>query len=166
MSGIVDPTGSSAGNADGGGTVSDMFTTVPVDLFRAGNASGPRLDNIRDKDISITVVKVGGEDIRMVSPEGGLSTFGGYVQRPGVKWWKIPSGTKLPQSIRVVKDHYNKEMRAYHYSLQPARLMTLLEYAEGLKELALSAVPMFTQPITGASAASAHGEKESKVNTK
>jgi hypothetical protein len=44
--------------------------------------------------------------------------------------------------------------------------MTLLEYAEGLKELALSAIPMFTQQITSASAASAHGEKESKVNTK
>lgn len=160
MSDSSNPKEASTDGKEGGGTVEDMFTTVPVDLFRAGNASGPRLDNIREQDINIQILKVGGQDLRMVSAEGGISTFGGYVQKPGVKWWKIPAGTKLPKSIRVVKDHYNTAMQAYHYSLQPARLMTLLEFAEGLKELALFAVPMFTQQITSTK------DDELKVNTK
>ena len=32
-------------------TPSELFTNVPVDLFRMGNASGPRLDNVRPQDV-------------------------------------------------------------------------------------------------------------------
>jgi hypothetical protein len=104
------------------------------------------MDNIREKDVPIKDVLVGTETIRMVESVGGISTFSNYVQKAGVKSWKIPLGTKLPESIRVVKDSYNREMRGFHYSLRPARMMTLAQYAEGLRELALSAIPMFTLP--------------------
>ena len=155
------PPNSSGG---GGGTVDELFTTVPVDLFRSGNSSSPRLDNIRAQDVPIEDMRFStGEVKRMVRPDGGISTFDGYVAKPGVKWWKIPKGTKLPETIRVVKDHYNKAMRATHYSLRPARLMTLLEFSEGLRELAKSAVPMFTLPATGTGAQDEHEEKGPKV---
>jgi hypothetical protein len=130
----------------GGGTPTELFTTVPVDLFRMGNASGPRLDNIREQDVPITTVRVGDQDVEMVSPEGGISTFDDYRAKPG-KWWKIPSGVTLPQTIRIVKDGYNRQMRAWHYSVRPAYLMPKLTFAEGLRSLANHAMPMFTQPI-------------------
>lgn len=46
----------------------------------------------------------------------------------------------MPDTIRVVKDRTDPETGITHYSLRPARLMTLLEYAEGLKKLSGSAV--------------------------
>lgn len=126
-----------------GGVVIDLFTTVPVNLFRSGNASGPRLDNLRDKDVTTTVVRVGDQDIEMVEPAGGISTFDNYDQTRGGKWWKIPAGTALPDSIRVKKDHFNRHMGATHYSIQPARLMSKHEFVDGLRRVAEHAIPMF-----------------------
>lgn len=132
-----------------GGTVVDLFTTVPVDLFRMGNASGPRLDNVRPQDVPTEMVSTGSGEVEMVSPEGGISTFDDYRAKPG-KWWKIPSGVVLPPEIRIVKDGYNRQMRAYHYSLRPARLMAKLTFIAALKELATHATPMFSRSITEA----------------
>lgn len=122
-----------------------LFTTVPVDLFRMGNASGPRLDSLRSRDLDIAEDKLpNGEVKRMVHPRGGLSTFGAI--NPGLKggkWWRIPAGTVLPDTIRVVRDQTDQRTRITHYSLRPARYMTLLEFADGLKLLAQKAIPMF-----------------------
>lgn len=129
--------------------VGDLFTSAPLDLFRLGNASGPKLalENIRPRDVNIKPVKFdGGDTVNMVEPVGGLSTFDAINPRlKGTKWWRIPKGTVMPDTIRVVKDRTDPGTGITHYSLRPARLMTLLEYAEGLKELRKSAVECFAR---------------------
>ncbi len=39
-------------------TSEDMFTNVPVDLFWMGNASGPRLDDVRPQDVDFVDEKL------------------------------------------------------------------------------------------------------------
>jgi len=85
-----------------------------------------------------------GQTIRMVHPRGGISTFDRIVpKRPG-KWWRIPADTVLPDTIRVVQDQRDPFTLITHYSLRPARYMTLLQFVSGLQTLALKAMPMFT----------------------
>jgi hypothetical protein len=126
-------------------TPDEMFTNVPVDLFRMGNASGPRLDNVRPQDVDIVEEKLpSGQVIRMVHPRGGISTFDGINRRLPGKWWRIPAGTMLPDTIRVVRDQRDPLTHLTHYSLRPTHYMTLLEFVGGLQALATKAVPMFT----------------------
>lgn len=126
-------------------TPDEMFTNVPVDLFRMGNASGPRLDNVRQQDVDIVDEKLpGGQVIRMVHPRGGISTFDGINRRLPGKWWRIPAGPVLPDTIRVVRDLRDPLIQLTHYSLRPTHYMTLLEFVGGLQILAMKAVPMFT----------------------
>lgn len=134
----------------------ELFTTVPVDLFRMGNASGPRLDNVRPRDVVFEEVTLGdGSVVKMVKPEGGISTFDAINPRMPGKWWRIPSGTQLPDTIRVVRDQTVSGTTITHYSLRPARYMTLLEFVTGLQSLATKAVPMFT--VEGGSGAAETG---------
>jgi len=122
-----------------------MFTNVPVDLFRMGNASGPRLDNVRPQDVDFVDEKLAnGQVVRMVHPRGGRSTFDGVNPRLPGKWWRIPAGTMLPDTIRVIRDQRDPRTQITHYSLRPARYMTLLEFVGGLQVLAMKAMPMFT----------------------
>ena len=126
-------------------TTGVLFTNVPVDLFRMGNASGPRLDNVRDTDVPFEEIRVGdGHIVRMVKPDGGISTFDAINPRLPGKWWRIPAGTMLPDTIRVVRDQRDPRTRITHYSLRPTRYMTLLQFVSGLQELATKAQPMFT----------------------
>jgi hypothetical protein len=126
-------------------TPGELFTMVPVDLFRMGNASGPRLDNVRSQDVDFAEEKLpNGQVIRMVHPRGGISTFDGINRKRPGKWWRIPANTVLPDTIRVVRDQRDPFTQLTHYSLRPARYMTLLEFVSGLQILALKAVPMFT----------------------
>jgi hypothetical protein len=157
MSDSVDGGGGNASSAvpdasgsGGNAVVQDLFTQVPVDLFRMGNASGPKLteENIRLEhmveegaswDVRLVDVALpSGETVQMVPVEGGMSTFDGKNPRLKGQWWKIPAGTRLPDTIQVGKDETDRRSGITHYSLRPTR-MTLLVYAEGLKELAKSA---------------------------
>ena len=126
-------------------TSKDLFTRVPVDLFRMGNASGPRLDAVRPRDVDIVDHRFSdGSTKQMVRSEGGISTFDAVNPRlKGDKWWRIPAGTELPDSIHVVMDRRDPRTKIAHYSLRPARYMPLLEFIEGLRELAEHAQPMF-----------------------
>jgi Tse2 ADP-ribosyltransferase toxins len=126
-------------------TPSELFTNVPVDLFRMGNASGPRLDNVRPQDVDIVEANLpNGQVVRMVHPRGGISTFDGVNQRLPGKWWRIPAGTILPDTIRIVRDQRDPRTQLTHYSIRPTRYMTLVEFVSGLQTLAMKAVPMFT----------------------
>jgi hypothetical protein len=125
----------------------NLFTLVPVDLFRAGNAVSPKLDNLRDKDIQTAEVTIGDKTVKVVKPRtGGISTFDSAARMKG-KIWKIPAGVKLPATIMIIKDHYNNQMQATHYSISPAYQMPLATYLLGLQELAKSAVAMFLTAI-------------------
>jgi hypothetical protein len=139
-----------------------LFTTVPIDLFRMGNAGGPRLDRVRlGKDVGFKdVVLPSGVTKRMVSPDGGVSTFDAKNPTLTGVWWKIPAGVRLPETIRVTKDHgaWNQAAgcRITHYSFRPSRVMTIEEYAEGLRDVATSAVQEpkpISAPADGASRA-------------
>jgi hypothetical protein len=124
-----------------------LYTTVPVDLFRMGNASGPRLDNIRPEDIEIEIVGTGDSAVRMVRPDGGISTFDGIDPRKlNRKWWCIPVATVLPSTGCVKRDNRNPLNGLTHYSLRPTRYMTLLEFADGLRAVATKATLVFTIP--------------------
>lgn len=91
-------------------------------------------------DVQLVEVRFSsGETMEMVPVEGGMSTFDGRNPRLKGQWWKIPAGTRLPDTIQVCKDETDRRSGITHYSLRPTRLMTLLVYAEGLRELAKSA---------------------------
>lgn len=123
----------------------ELFTSVPVDLFRLGNSAGPRLDNIRPQDVDTEDVTLpSGEIVRMVHPRGGISTFDGINRRMPGKWWRIPSGTVLPDTIRVVRDQTDPRSGITHFSIRPTNTMSLLTFVAGLQALALHAQPMFT----------------------
>lgn len=123
-----------------------MFTAVPIDLFRMGNTAGPRLDNVRlGKDVLVeTRIDEKGREFCVVLPGGGMSTFDGIDSDIAkAKWWKIPAGTELPDTIKIVKDTRKKLKNnkfITHYSLRPAFEMTLETYVNALKDLATRAV--------------------------
>jgi hypothetical protein len=122
-----------------------LYTTVPVNLFRMGNASGPRLDNVRDQDVPSETVGEGKAAVRMVRPDGGISTFDGIDKSlADRKWWCIPADIMLPDTIRLVRDKRNPKTGLTHYSIRPARYMTMLEFADGLKAQATKAKLVFT----------------------
>ena len=142
-------------------TSSDLFTRVPVDLFRLGNASGPRLDNIRSKDADIVEHKFSdGSTKQMVKPSSGISTFDAINPKlKGDKWWCIPAGTRLPDTIHVVMDRRDPITKIAHYLLRPARYMTLLEFAESLRELAQHAERMFHPQERGSDSETGTGRR-------
>jgi len=97
---------------------------TPVDLFRRGNASSPRMDNVRiDKDIAvfeenniIWVKETVGKDMK----SGGISTFS--QKGTGKNCWKIDAGTKIPQDLELVNDRGN------HWLWKPVQMMPLHQY--------------------------------------
>lgn len=82
--------------------------------------------------------------IDRVNPGRGTSLF----DRPRVfsdpKVWlsfKIPIGTEVPASIRIVNTGYNKRHQATHYQIEPASLrMRVDAYKGALDNLARNAV--------------------------
>ena len=122
-----------------------LFTRVPVNLYRLGNASGPRLDNIRPRDVPIVEHSFGdGSTTMMVRPEGGVSTFDAINPNlKGDKWWMIPKDTPIPDTISVIRDRRDPKTGISHYSLRPKQFMSLLSFAQGIKELSEYAKPVF-----------------------
>jgi Domain of unknown function (DUF4157) len=95
--------------------------TARPDLFRDGNASGPRIDNVRvPKDIEVD------SDGYVDGPgKGGPSSFA--IPKSEKNWWKYPSSKPDPSGIVVRNDH-NK-----HWAWEPARRMKLDEYKSRLR---------------------------------
>ena len=93
-----------------------------VDLYRAGNSTGPRMDHVRPTDIVIT--QRNGVD--WVNPQqGGVSTRE-QIYWPARHWWRIPQGTPFTDLLTLRRDH------ADHL---PARPMELSEYVQLLANL-------------------------------
>ncbi len=66
-----------------------------TDLYRRGNASGPRMAHVRlGKDI-LTFQKNG--DDWVAARSGGVSTFS--VQGAGTNWWCLPAGFDYPGEL-------------------------------------------------------------------
>jgi hypothetical protein len=114
--------------------------TLKLDLFRQGNASGPRLDHVRfgadrvaqRKVVDVRPYLVNGE-LWVPGQTGGISTF----DRPTadeLHWWCIPAGTELPAELVARRDHTLRDGRT-HYSLAPGYDMPLSAYRAALAAL-------------------------------
>lgn len=78
----------------------------------------------------------------MRSAPRGISTFDRAGVPAGKDWvyYKIPKGTALPAGLAVVKDSYNEQMQATHYSIAPAYDMPITMFRLLLSQLAASAL--------------------------
>lgn len=99
---------------------------TPVDLYRAGNATGPKMDHVRpNRDIA--VIQQNG--VAWVNPSsGGVSTRERMHWR-FQGWWRIPKGTAFSDLLTVRNDHGD------HWSWEPAQSMELAEYVRLLAAL-------------------------------
>lgn len=98
---------------------------TPVDLYRAGNAMSPKMDNVRPKDI--VIVQQNG--IPWVNPSsGGISTRQSKHWNFRC-WWMIPQGTLFDDRLTVRNDHGN------HWVWEPTQGMELAEYVRLLTSL-------------------------------
>src|SRR5262245_27729457 len=96
-----------------------------TDLYRRGNAAGPRMGRVRvGKDI-VTYQKNGVDSVAARS--GGVSTFSS--QGAGHNWWMLPSGYDYPAELFVVNDHGN------HYNWEPSVDMTLKDFVALLESV-------------------------------
>lgn len=91
--------------------------TTTVDLFRSGNAGGPRMDNVRDKDVE-KFQKDSADWVK--AKKGGISTFS--VSSGQDKEWKAPKGAAYPADVYVHNDHGD------HWSWAPAKDMKLTDF--------------------------------------
>jgi len=106
-----------------------MPTTT--DLYRLGNASSPKMDNVRDNDIKSYTVD-GVQWVR--AGTGGISTFS---DRPsGRNCWLLVSGSPIPVDLTVINDHGD------HWSWAPRFDMTLDDYKNELNEAAKNFRPL------------------------
>ncbi|MFH4786231.1 Tse2 family ADP-ribosyltransferase toxin [Vibrio diabolicus] len=102
------------------------------DLYRLGNATSPRLTNIRrPKDLD--TIDINGILVAVSNGKGiSLSTLSRMESSPMSGWvWKLSKGTQLPIGLKLIND------RPGHYSLCPARNMPLDEFKGLLSKLAI-----------------------------
>jgi len=127
---------------------------VPVHLWRALNAKRGgalfdfveepmTLSNGRRRPADIEITKRGGTKwVSVLNAPRGVSTF----DKPGVptgkdwSYYRISAGTVLPEGLAVVRDSFNSNFDAFHYTIAPAFDMPLEQFKLLLNELAKNAV--------------------------
>lgn len=123
---------------------------VPLNLWRALNVRrSERLFDLVESPFKMSNGRVRRPDItierdwvRVRSVPRGASTFD-RAGVPGGKDWayyRIPKGTILPPGLAIVKDSYNEQMQATHYTIAPAYDMPLAVFKRLLNQLAMSAL--------------------------
>ena len=95
---------------------------TPLDLFRTGNAHGPRMDRVRPVDIQIAAVT--GVDW-VFAGTGGISTFATRGRLSG-QWWKLGAGFDYGSLLLVWNDHGG------HWLWEPIRDMLLDDFRSAL----------------------------------
>jgi hypothetical protein len=99
---------------------------TPVDLYRAGNSTGPRMDHVR-RNRDIAVIQQNGVD--WVNPQqGGVSTRE-RIYWPAPHWWRILQNTSFTDLLVVRKDHSG------HWVWEPSQGMEFAEYVRLLATL-------------------------------
>ena len=93
-----------------------MPTTV--DLFRSGNASSARMDNVRPVDVVTQTIN---GVVYVLPASGGISTFSSAAQINPVKW-KLAAGYAYNANLVVTNNGGG------HYSWRPAVRMTMDDY--------------------------------------
>lgn len=95
-----------------------------IDLYRKGNASSPRMDNVRAQDVD-TYEKDGQTWVKADS--GGISTFA--TLGPGKNRWKLNQDTEIPRELRLVNENAN------HWLFEPSYNMPMELDQKGLRSL-------------------------------
>jgi hypothetical protein len=98
--------------------VASFAGTLTVDLYRSGNATIPRMDNVRDTDVE-KFQKSGVDWVR--AKKLGISTFS-TLPADQKNWWKISKGSVYSNDLYVVND------RNDHWSWAPAKDMPLADF--------------------------------------
>jgi len=93
--------------------------TTPVDLYRRGNAMGPRMDYVRPIDVT-SFTRNGVEWVAARS--GGISTFASSTPPGRGRIWRLPAGVLYSDELWLDNDHGN------HWSWEPAQDMELTRY--------------------------------------
>jgi hypothetical protein len=99
---------------------------TPVPLYRRGNANSPRMDNVRDRDVTIYNYN---DEQWVQADSGGISTF--ESSKSGQNWWCVDAGIPIPDGISLINDHHD------HWLWRPAYNMRLSEYQELLRQLSI-----------------------------
>jgi hypothetical protein len=89
-----------------------------TDLYRRGNAAGPRMAHVRPGKDIVTFRKNG--DDWVAARSGGVSTFSNAG--PGTSWWRLPAGFDYPDELCVINDHGN------HYNREPSVDLLLADF--------------------------------------
>ncbi len=121
--------------------IEDLFF-APEDLYRLGNATDPRLTNIRQpKDLD--TMEINGIAVAIANGKGiSLSTKSRIDTTPMSGWvWKIAKGTAMPTGLRLIND------RPGHYSLCPAYNMPIDEFKGLLAKLAMRCQKVFKKEV-------------------
>ncbi|GLQ31065.1 hypothetical protein [Litoribrevibacter albus] len=109
------------------------FYLIPEEIFRMGNASEPKLSNVRARDVN--TMEVNG--IRVIIANGkGVSVFDkvGINESPMNGWvWRFPPNCNLPAGLKFVQD------KPHHYCIAPIQNMPVDKYKGLLEEMALKA---------------------------
>lgn len=96
-------------------------------LYREGNTTSPRMDNVRQQDITIYQ----NQGVSWVQTgTGGISTWS--VDNGNLKMWSLPLGSAIPNQLQVVLD----PNLANHYLWEPTQNMTLANYKLLLNQVA------------------------------
>jgi hypothetical protein len=104
---------------------------VPQDLYRSGNSSSPRLDNVRinrgpgNSDDVKTAVMNG--FVYVYPNSGGVSVFSMPNYTLNSKWWKCPAHIILPSQLILIHDS-TSNTGVKHFTLSPKYVMRLEEY--------------------------------------
>ena len=123
---------------------------VPLNLWRAMNLrTNKRLFDLVESPYKMSNGRVRRPDIsiengwvRVRSAPRGISTFDRMGVSTGNDWvyYRIPQGTRLPRGLAIVKDSYNEQMKATHYTIAPAYDMPVAVFRRLLNQLATSAL--------------------------
>lgn len=104
------------------------MTITLINLYRQGNASSPRMDNVRvNKDVA--VFEDQGKIWVNADLGGGVSTFA--KPRKGKNWWMLEQGTNIPNELSLINNHNE------HWLWQPSYTMVLEEYQSALRQVDL-----------------------------
>lgn len=101
------------------------------DVFRVGNVFGPKLDHVREQDV--TILHQANKTI-VLPNTGGISAFNKIHPRLRGIWWKCPAGTAYPEELCIICDKEKAGLR--HYSIQPAYPMELRAFQAILRQFA------------------------------
>lgn len=127
---------------------------TPITLWRALNKKSRQgvfdfmeqgfvLSNGRPRPADIKIGTIDGTKWVFVKKQPrGLSTFDKKGLPRGKDWeyFRIPKGTVLPEGLAIVRDQYNTNFDATHYTIAPAYDMPLSQFKNKLMQLSAALI--------------------------